>query len=104
MDGKVDLERIAGVIRGAKPDIVALQEVDRMVPRSGEVDQLAKLAELTELSGRFGKSIPLAGGAYGNAILTRLPVVAHEVMALPGAEARSLLCVRLSLREADPAS
>jgi len=104
MDGKVNIERIARVIRSAKPDIVALQEVDRRVPRSGKVDQLAKLEELTGMSGLFSKSIPLGGGAYGNAMLTRLPVIKHETLALPGQEPRSALIATLRLRKADPAS
>ena len=45
-DGKVDIERIARVIQSAKPDLVALQEVDQATKRSGGVDQLARLAEL----------------------------------------------------------
>ena len=35
MDGKYDVERIADVINKAKPDLVALQEVDVGVERSG---------------------------------------------------------------------
>ena len=31
----MDLERIAAVIRAAKPDLVALQEVDRKAKRTG---------------------------------------------------------------------
>jgi len=104
MDGKVDLERIAGVIRAAKPDIVALQEVDRMVGRSGKVDQVAKLEELTGMRGLFSKSIPLGGGAYGNAVLTRLPVVKHDALALPGREPRSVLVATLRLEKDDPAT
>jgi endonuclease/exonuclease/phosphatase family metal-dependent hydrolase len=104
MDGKVDMERIARVIRSANPDIVALQEVDRGVSRSGKVDQLAKLEELTGMSGLFSKSISFGGGAYGNAVLTRLPVMKHETLALPGGEARSVLIATLRTRKADPAS
>jgi endonuclease/exonuclease/phosphatase family metal-dependent hydrolase len=35
VDGKVDLPRLAGVIRAEAPDIVALQEVDQKTDRTG---------------------------------------------------------------------
>lgn len=82
-DGKLDLERIAGVIRSVRPDVVALQEVDRKVPRSQNVDQTVELARLTKLEGFFDANIPLQGGEYGNAILSRLPVVRKTHHALP---------------------
>ncbi|MEX2025646.1 MAG: endonuclease/exonuclease/phosphatase family protein, partial [Pirellulaceae bacterium] len=47
IDGKLDLPRIARVIESVDPDLVALQEVDRRVERTGSVDQPAELARLT---------------------------------------------------------
>ncbi len=40
-DGKLDLERIAALIKQEQADIVALQEVDRSATRTGKRD-LAK--------------------------------------------------------------
>jgi endonuclease/exonuclease/phosphatase family metal-dependent hydrolase len=74
VDGKLDLERIARVIVESKADLVALQEVDQNVKRSGNVDQPAELARLTKLEVAFGGNIPLQGGEYGNAILSRWPI------------------------------
>jgi endonuclease/exonuclease/phosphatase family metal-dependent hydrolase len=74
VDGKLDLERIARVIVEAKADLVALQEVDQNVQRSGNVDQPAELARLTKLEVAFGGNISLQGGEYGNAILSRWPL------------------------------
>lgn len=85
-DGKLDLPRIAEVIKTAKPDIVALQEVDRNTTRTGKVDQAAELAKLTGLSAEFGKAIDLQGGAYGLAVLSRFPLKGAKVHALPGKE------------------
>ena len=39
LDGRIDLERIASVIRASEADLVALQEVDQSTERSGGVDQ-----------------------------------------------------------------
>ena len=83
-DGRIDLERIAKVICDAKPDLVALQEVDKNVKRSGEVDQTSELARLTQMHGRFGKQIPYEGGDYGQAVLSRFSVSELTVHWLPG--------------------
>jgi endonuclease/exonuclease/phosphatase family metal-dependent hydrolase len=82
-DGKVDLERIAAVIRSAEPDVVALQEVDRYTRRTGNVDQAQQLACLTGMQFFFGRTIDYQGGMYGNAALARLPVNGFANWALP---------------------
>jgi len=71
-DGEINLERIAEVITRAKPDLVALQEVDVKTRRSGGVDQAAKLGELTGMSHFFAEAMPFQGGGYGNAVLSRI--------------------------------
>ncbi len=84
MDDKVDLQRIAKVIRDARPDLVALQEVDRGTTRTAKADQTAELARLTGLHGSFGKAIDYAGGDYGQAILSRFPIGETKIHWLPG--------------------
>ena len=83
MDGKLDLERIASVIKSVKPDLVALQEVDRKTERSRQIDEPAVLARLTGMQVLFEKNIAFQGGEYGNAILSRLPVRSHRNHRLP---------------------
>jgi len=83
-DGKLDLQRIATVIRKAQPDLVALQEVDHTTQRTGKVDQTAELARLTGLTGVFGKAMNFSGGAYGQAILSKHPILSNKVHPLPG--------------------
>lgn len=98
-DGKLDLARIARVITEAKPDIVALQEVDRKVERTGRVDQPAELGRLTDMEVVFGGNIELQGGQYGNAVLSRLPIVRHKNHLLPvvdRSEQRGVLEVELN--------
>lgn len=86
VDGKLDVARIAEVVRTAAPDIVCLQEVDRNVPRSGNRDIAAELAGALGMAFVFGENLALDGGAYGNAILSRFPILAHENIPLPGPE------------------
>ncbi len=83
VDGKLDVERIARVISSVNPDIVALQEVDQNVSRSGSVDQPQQLARLTKMDVVFGANIDLQGGHYGNAILSRFPIRRHQNHLLP---------------------
>lgn len=84
LDDKLDLERIAAVIRDQKPDLVALQEIDNKCRRSKSVDQSAELARLTGLHGAFGKAMDHDGGEYGQAILSRFPIGDTQVHRLPG--------------------
>jgi len=97
-DGRVDLERIAGVIRAQSPDLVALQEVDRGARRTGGVNQAQGLACLLGMDHLFGRTIDYEGGMYGNAVLTRLPVKGFVNRALPftaGREPRGVLQVEV---------
>ncbi|WP_108882420.1 endonuclease/exonuclease/phosphatase family protein [Anderseniella sp. Alg231-50] len=93
-DGVVSLPRIAEVIsRMGEPDVICLQEVSRHLPVSGAgfaVDQIAELADLFPgYEVIFGVAIEAgrAPGAprwqYGNATLSRLPVVSVFHHALP---------------------
>jgi endonuclease/exonuclease/phosphatase family metal-dependent hydrolase len=100
IDGRLDLARIAEVIRSVSPDIVALQEVDRNVKRTGNVDQLAELARLTGMKSAFGANIELQGGEYGNAVLSRFPFVRSENRRLPNfndGEQRGVLVVDVNV-------
>ncbi|MFP6856282.1 MAG: endonuclease/exonuclease/phosphatase family protein [Roseibacillus sp.] len=92
MDGKVDLERIAAVLRELKPDLVALQEVDNKCARSGTVDEAEALGKLLGMEHRFGKFMDFQGGEYGLAVLSRFPItdsMRHPLA--PGAEPRCAL-------------
>lgn len=99
-DGKVDLQRIADVIKSCRPDLVALQEVDRLVTRSGSVDQPSELARLTAMHVAFGSNITLQGGEYGNVLLSRFPISDRRNNLLPregAGEQRGALEVELEL-------
>ncbi len=87
MDGKYDVARLAAVISNAKPDLVALQEVDVGVKRSGRVHQLQRLGELTGMAVRFGPTQHYEGGLFGNAVMTRLPILDVAIHPLPYTEA-----------------
>jgi len=96
MDGKFDYDRLAAVIARAKPDLVALQEVDRRTRRADGVDQPELLAEKLGMYQAFGEAMPYSGGQYGEAILSRYPfesVTTHALSCASGQEPRAALSV-----------
>ncbi|MEZ6127679.1 MAG: endonuclease/exonuclease/phosphatase family protein [Planctomycetaceae bacterium] len=86
-DGVYDLQRLADVIKDAKPDLVALQEVDVGVERSGRVHEARRLGELTGMAVRFGPTQHYQGGLFGNAVLSKLPILDVHIQPLPYTEA-----------------
>jgi len=74
MDKKLNLQRIADVINHEHPDLVGLQEVDRGVPRTQRLDEIAEIAQLTRMEYAFAYNLQYQGGQYGVAILSRFPI------------------------------
>lgn len=81
--GVDNLERVAAVVREAAADLVLLQEVDSMTTRSGRVDQLLVLGGMLGMHRAYGRTISYQGGGFGNALLSRHPIVAHDLIPLP---------------------
>ena len=86
VDGKLDVPRIAQVILSVKPDLVALQEVDKNTTRTGKVNQDIELAHLTKMNSVFGSNITFQGGQYGNAILSKFPIIKNKNFLLPNVD------------------
>jgi endonuclease/exonuclease/phosphatase family metal-dependent hydrolase len=96
-DGRVDPEAAARAIEAQRPDVVALQEVGRGWPMSGTVDVGAWLARRLGMRLVWG---PAADGQFGNAVLTRLPVLASAYGRLPvggGPQARGYVWARVGV-------
>jgi endonuclease/exonuclease/phosphatase family metal-dependent hydrolase len=105
IDRKLDLERIARVILSVKPDLVALQEVDRNTDRTNKIDQPAELARLTKMHVAFGGNIEFQGGQYGNAVLSKSPIRRHKNHVLPNlddGEQRGVLEVEVEFAKGLP--
>ncbi len=84
MDGKLDAERIARVIARARPDVVALQELDVGRLRSLGMDQAHRIARYLEMEFHFHPAMHLEEERYGDAILTHLPQRLVKAGPLPG--------------------
>jgi len=77
LDRRYDPHRVAQVINNLEPDVVLLQEVDAGVSRSNGDRQVDVLGELVGLKHRtwFPNVDVRGGGQYGNAILSRYPLI-----------------------------
>jgi endonuclease/exonuclease/phosphatase family metal-dependent hydrolase len=71
-DGYLGMEAIAQVIENSHPDVVALQEVSRGWVISGRLDMLTWLSQRLHLPYVFA---PTADPFWGNAILSRYPII-----------------------------
>lgn len=101
IDGKVDLLRIAQLIKEQSVDIVALQEVDKGTERTQRRDFPAELAELTGMICVFSNNLNHMGGEYGNAVLTKFPVKRSSNLhfkKIDEAEQRGILQLTLGVR------
>lgn len=99
MDGRIDLERIANVIRAEAPDVICLQEVDQRVDRTGKIDMPLELSKKLNMNVAFGPNLDLEGGKYGTATLTRFDIDAHENTRLPGrATVEPRGCLKITIR------
>src|ERR1039457_3390022 len=77
LDGRVDLQRIADLIKREGADIVALQEVDKGVARTARRDLSGELSRLAGMTCVFSNNFHYQGGEYGNAVLTRFRVLSR---------------------------
>jgi endonuclease/exonuclease/phosphatase family metal-dependent hydrolase len=72
------IEEIAAELQAMQADLIALQEVDLRMRRSGVVDQPGTLATALSFHHVFAASIKWSGGDYGLALLSRWPLVSIE--------------------------
>lgn len=70
----IDLDAIAKVLADAKADLVALQEVDVNIKRSGNINQAEYLANKLGMFFYFAKAIDHDGGDYGIAVLSKFAI------------------------------
>ena len=96
--GRVDLAAASERIAALDADVVALQEVDRGLARTGDVDQVAWLATTLRLYGAFAPALlgspdtawttptegEASGPAYGVGVLSRWPLADPAWLTLPG--------------------
>ncbi len=79
VDRRFQPERIARIISHHNPDIVLLQEVDVGVPRSRKLNLAQELAGILDYPHyAVGLNVQLRQGMYGNATLSRYPIITER--------------------------
>lgn len=96
LDRRRDLDRIARVIAEIAPDVVGLQEVVRE-PGVPHADQAAYLALRLGMDLVMGETRAHGNGTYGNAVLTRLPVLSSTRCDLSYGRREPRGCLRVDL-------
>lgn len=94
-DGLALPERILSVLNEMNADVIALQEVE--LHHEPALNLLAYLARHTGLTPIAGPTITHAESGYGNALLTRLPILAVRRidLSLPDRDPRGAIDMRL---------
>jgi endonuclease/exonuclease/phosphatase family metal-dependent hydrolase len=94
-DRRFDPERTAAVLGSLRPDVALLQEVGDSRGIHPPVDQAQSLASALGLTCALGITLPGDPHGYGNATLTRLPVLDSEIwdLSVRGREPRCCLRV-----------
>jgi len=96
MDRRLDLGRLAEVIAETKADVVGLQEVIREKGHE-HADQAAFLADRLGMELVMGETRAHGSGTYGNAVLTRLPVVGSARCDLSWRRREARGCLRVDV-------
>lgn len=76
---RFDLARVVELIRRWDPDIVALQEVDSRRALEGAANPFEYLPEALGIHAIGARSITGTDGDYGQILISRFPIVAHDV-------------------------
>ncbi|KQL48991.1 metal-dependent hydrolase [Brevibacillus choshinensis] len=93
------LEQMVQTLKELEPDVIGLQEVHQNAKYGY---QATYIAEQLNYQLVFAPSIPMAGGFYGNAFLTRHPLKETKVIQLPARrEKRTLISASISWSEHD---
>jgi endonuclease/exonuclease/phosphatase family metal-dependent hydrolase len=93
LDGRVRPARVAEVLRELAADVIALQEVLSIEDAGPQAHQAEFLAGETGMHWQLGENRRLRGGAYGNVVLSRLPMrcVRNYDLSVKGYERRGCL-------------
>lgn len=102
LDGVINIDRQAELIKTYNPDIVFLQEIDMYTKRAGERNQIREFSKKIYLPYcSMESNITLEDGYYGDGIISRFPISFSVNYLMPLTdlkhEQRGILCNRISL-------
>lgn len=93
INGQNSLDRVARLIKEEHITIAGFNEIESFSLRTGFVNQPRKLARAREMISCYGPTLRLRPiGFFGNALLSRYPIIGHENLKLPGFTGREPRC------------
>jgi len=103
LDRRFRPDRVARILIEHDADVVLLQEVDEGVPRSREIDLARELAEMAGYPHvAVGHNVRLPKGRYGNATLSRHPIIKERNLDLTIGRRKRRGCQHTELFVAGP--
>ena len=78
-----DYKLITEDILESGAEVVGLQEVDMGTKRNGGKNTVGEIMAHSKWYGFFAKAVPMDGGDYGNAIISKYPIIKAEIIRLP---------------------
>ncbi len=85
------IDQIIQLLDKEQADFIALQEVDRRRLSSGVQDQVSIIAERLQMDYAYSPAIQTGIAQYGNAILSRYPILATGTLSLTGGREERVL-------------
>jgi endonuclease/exonuclease/phosphatase family metal-dependent hydrolase len=102
VDRRFRPDRVGKILAHHAPDLILLQEVDDGVPRSRELDMARNLAlTLGYPHYAVGHNVTLRKGRYGNATLSRFPIIAERNINLTVGSKKRRGCQHTTIRVTD---
>lgn len=87
---EIDFDAFAKAIKDINPDIIGMNEIRGLGSREDYQAQTEIMAEKLGYFGFFAKATEIGkGNPYGNAILSRFPIISAEVIPIPDPEVKS---------------
>ena len=85
--GEIDYDAVADTIKRMDPDVIGLNEIRGVGAGEGYDNQTARLADRANYPYcYFARAIDFADGPYGNAILSRYPIISAQTVLIPDPE------------------
>lgn len=89
--GERSIDAIAQLLEQEQADFIALQEVDRRRLSSGVEDQISVIANRLGMNYTFSPALRNGLSEYGNAILSRYPILSSGTLDLEGGKEHRIL-------------
>lgn len=83
LQNQLNIDFSSSVFAQHTPDFAAVNEVRNGSADVAGANQAQQLGERLDMRWAFGRAIPYQGGAYGNAFLSKHPILSSEVIDIP---------------------